>query len=280
VGANDAAAAADKAVLRSQDGDTHAVYSPDGTKIAFLSETDGNVNVWVSDGEGGNRVKITDLKDADPSRPEWSPDGKWLLYEVSTDQGWDIYKVAPAAAAKPARVTVGGEGIAWARDGKAIYYQQRGTIYEYKLEGGGEPRAITSGSDRRGRAGQPTPSMDGKYLYYRNGRAIWREPVKGGEQELVFEPGAPFLLPHIEAGRAGIYFEEFDPGERAFTISLYSFDTKRITHVLRLEHLAFGRGRNDIGRSNDFSVSADGKFVLHPRIDQSQTNLVVVENFR
>ena len=187
--------------------------------------------------------------------------------------------MAPAAGAKAARVTTGGEGIAWARDGKAIYYQQRGVIYEYKLEGGGEPRAITS--DRRGRgAGQPTPSLDGKYLYYRNGRSIWRAPVKGGEQELVFEPGAPFLLPHIEAGRAGIYFEEFDPGERAFTISLYGFDTKRITHVLRLEHLAFGRGRNDIGRSNDFSVSADGKFVLHPRIDQSQTNLVVVENFR
>lgn len=277
LGPNDATPAADKAILRSQDGDTHAAYSPDGSKIAFLSETDGNLNIWVSDGEGANRVKVTDLKDNDPSRPEWSPDGKWLLYQLSTDQGWEIYKVAPTAGAKPSRVTIGGEGVAWARDGKSIYYQQRGVIYESKLEGGGDPKPMTA--DRRGRAAQPTPSVDGKYLYYRNGRAIWRAPIKGGDEELVFEPGSPFLLPHMEAGRAGIYFEEFDPGERAVMVSLYSFDTKRITHVLRLD--IAGRGRNgNLGRSNDFSVSPDGKYILHPRVDQSQTNLVLVDNFR
>jgi hypothetical protein len=170
-----------------------------------------------------------------------------------------------------------GDGIAWAHDGKSIFYQSRGVIYQANLDGG-DAKPVTP--ERRGRADSPMPSLDGKYLYYRMGRSIWRVSVKGGDPETLFEPGAPFLLPHLEAGSKGIYFEEFDQGDRAFVISMYNFETKRIARVLRLNLADRGRGFGNIFRSNDFSVSPDGNYILHPRIDQAQTNLIVVDNFK
>ncbi len=64
----------------------HPVVSPDGTKIAFVSEANGSRDVWVMDADGKNALSLTD----DPGleeHPCWSPDGKQIAYVALPKDG-------------------------------------------------------------------------------------------------------------------------------------------------------------------------------------------------
>jgi TolB protein len=68
--------------------DTYPAWSPDGRWIAFVSDRDGNTEIYVvdaargeaaEDNDGGSVIRLTH----DPARtldPKWSPDGRWISY--------------------------------------------------------------------------------------------------------------------------------------------------------------------------------------------------------
>jgi Tol biopolymer transport system component len=72
--------------------DSSPAVSPDGTRIAFESERDGNTEIYVMDADGGNQVRLTN----DPARdaaPAWSPDGRRIVFTSDRDNraSADIY---------------------------------------------------------------------------------------------------------------------------------------------------------------------------------------------
>lgn len=63
-------------------------------KIAFVSERDGNPEIYVMDGNGKNQVRITNNK-ANEFKPDWSPDGRTIIFasERSGPLNTDIFTV-------------------------------------------------------------------------------------------------------------------------------------------------------------------------------------------
>ncbi len=115
--------------------DSDPQWSPDGTRIAFVSNRTGkefdlnrNTDVWVISADGGALTKISDHQEADNS-PSWSPDGKTIAY-VGVQQQRDHAKIwlAPAAGGSTSVLAVNGldlipGGLEWADDGKSLYFE-------------------------------------------------------------------------------------------------------------------------------------------------------------
>jgi Tol biopolymer transport system component len=262
----------ERPIIRSLGRETAPAYSPDGRSIADVSDQTGADEIWVSGADGGHRVQLTSLKGPRVSRVRWSPDGRLLLFEARADRGAEVYTI-PAAGGrpdKPHRVPLGSGsgGASWSHDGKSIYFQRRGQIWKADADGGNR-RQLTV---KLGNA-SPEESVDGKYVYYRNWRAIWRVPAEGGAEEQAIVPDRETPWIAIQPAKKGVYYLEFARGARAVLVSFYDFTTRR-------SEVAFRMKDADFFQAMSFSVSPDGNYILYPKVDRSQTNLMLLENFR
>jgi Tol biopolymer transport system component len=258
------------ALIRSKGREGGARYSPDGKSIVDISDQTGNDEIWLSDADGGNRVQVTSFKGPDLARIRWSPDGKSLLFDASQQGSDDLYMVAAAAGGKPKRMQQDAINGAWSHDGKWFYFQSRNRIWKAPLEGG-EPQQLTE----RDGAAHPVESLDGKYIYFRDQRAFWRMPVGGGDEEQAIVPEHDLMWSTtLQPSREGMYYIEFERSSNTQVVSFYDYATKKSSVVFRLKN---GGSRREGGT---YSISPDGKYILYARVDQSQTNFEVVENFR
>ena len=63
---------------------------PDGQRICFRSDRNGEEHLWVSDAEGNNSVQITQSA-VYPSVGHWSPDGRQLAVTLTRDGSSQLY---------------------------------------------------------------------------------------------------------------------------------------------------------------------------------------------
>ncbi len=70
--------------------DVTPAWSPDGRRITFASERDGNLEIYVmnADGSGVNRLTYNGARDLFPA---WSPDGRHIAFHSNRDGRMDIY---------------------------------------------------------------------------------------------------------------------------------------------------------------------------------------------
>ena len=54
-------------------------FSPDGKKLAFISDRNGSENVWVANADGTKARAITTTERENYMSPTWAPDGEYVI---------------------------------------------------------------------------------------------------------------------------------------------------------------------------------------------------------
>ena len=122
------------AVITSGMGfDSQPVVSPDGSKIAFISDRDGKDNLWIANIDGGNPIKLSNETYAALISPTWSPDGQNImvtkrareieLVQFNLDGGTGV--VIEQLDDDGDTESAPGVGAEFSPDGNHLYYAER-----------------------------------------------------------------------------------------------------------------------------------------------------------
>ena len=87
--------------------DTNPEASPDGDKVAFMSQRDGNWEVYVMDMDGSGIQRLTDNEDTD-GLPIWSPDGQTIAFASDRSGEWAIWAMNPDGSNQRMLFSLGG----------------------------------------------------------------------------------------------------------------------------------------------------------------------------
>lgn len=177
--------------------DLGAAYSPDGSRIAFASNRDGNFEIYVVDADGRNPVRVTH-SEANESEPAWSPDGQRLVFQSDASGAPQIWIMNADGSGQQA-LTEGPANMepAVSPDGATIAFSSiRDGNYEiYLMDIGGENERNFTSSATSIHERVPAWIDAGTLAYLREERsgrsATWvvvRHPLAGEIQALT-EPG-------------------------------------------------------------------------------------------
>jgi Tol biopolymer transport system component len=238
-------------------------YSPDGRRIAFGSDRSGNHEIWVSNSDGSNAMKLTSFDGPEVSVPQWSPDGRFIAFGASAEQS--LVYVISSDGGTPRRLVAGGPS-GWSRDGKWIYFDSelagKSDVWKAPVNGGNPVQVTRSG----GMDGLESP--DGRFLYYKktaNGvTSLWKAPVEGGEEVRILDS---MYDQYFDVAERGIYFFSSE-GKR---VQFYRFATRKVETVAELPKFNWAWG---------LSVSPDGRQLLYSLPEGHDSDLMLVENFR
>src|SRR5579864_51589 len=259
--------------IASTQVEQYPAYSPDGRRIAFMSERSGTQEIWVCDSDGSKAAQLTSFGGAEIYGPSWSPDSQKIAFTgVQKGIKDDIYSISINGGA-PQRLTTNpaeDKWPNWSHDGKWIYFSSTRSGREeiWKMpSNGGEAVQITRNS-----GDEPQESADGKFLYYMKGWpeavSVWKASVDGNQEVQVLD--SVNGEGEWTVGKDGIYFFRTHDKMGHSDICFYEFATGQIRKLLTIQRPV----------DNHIAVSPDGQTIIYPQSDHSGSVLMLVENFR
>ena len=190
-------------------------FSPDGRRIAFVTDRGGGDNIWIMNADGSGKVALTKEDFRLLNQPSWSPDGQYIVAKkhfttgrsLGTGEVW-LYHVSGGGGvklvAKPDDVYQKelGEPI-FAPDGKSIYFTKNGTpgpIFVYAQDSNGVVVDIeryesatgetTTAVGGLGGSVRPTPSPDGKRIAFvrrdSGQTSLWVKDIASGVEREIY----------------------------------------------------------------------------------------------
>jgi Tol biopolymer transport system component len=106
--------------------DAEGAYSADGKRIAFCSQRDGDLQLWIMDADGKNARKLTNAPGCYNGGPFLSPDGKRVIFRADRKKKEYLQIHVINADGTGERQLTDTEGVNWGPywhpDGKHVIY--------------------------------------------------------------------------------------------------------------------------------------------------------------
>lgn len=267
--------------ISSTRADDMPQVSPDGRRVAFTSDRTGGWEIWLSDLDGGNAVRLTSMGARVAGYPHWSPDGHRIVFHSNPEGSPDVFVVS-AAGGRPRNLTGHAATDAFpsfSRDGTWVYFtsNRSGEDRIWKIPAsGGDPIQVTQTIGYT-----PRESLDGAWLYFVQSvftpGPLLRLPVSGGPPVKVVDG---VVLGNFAVLDGGIYYIDRPSGEAG----IYSVDRPHGDARLRFLNNATGTSVTVAANLGDvdlpLAVAPDGRTILFGRVDSAVVDLMLVENFR
>jgi Tol biopolymer transport system component len=180
--------------------DAECSFSPDGTRILFVSDRDGDPDIYVMNADGGDVRQLTNAPGYDGG-PFFSPDGRWIAYRTDREEK-DLLQIHVMRADGSGDVAVTqGRGVHWA----PFWHPTK-------------PWLIWTGADHSDPTRRPNYDLwiaryDGCCAGFRSGAALRLTDHEGADVLPAFSPDGTLLM--WTASRDG------EPGGRAASSQLW-----------------------------------------------------------
>jgi Tol biopolymer transport system component/DNA-binding winged helix-turn-helix (wHTH) protein len=250
--------------------------SPDGRRLAFVSDRSGWFEVWVCVYPGGSDCRqLTSFRRGYVGSPSWSPDSQRIAFDARVDGDADIYLVR-ADGGQPVRLTRDASVDSrptWSRDGRWIYFRSDRTgahqIWKMAVNGSVTRQVTVKGGF------DALESSDGASLFYVQGRytrGLWSVPVDGGPE--IKMPGFESLTASSwTVIDRGILWIDDTTSNPPAALRLYDFVTRETSTISKIPAYV-------IPNATGLSAIRDGSIVLWSQLDRSVHDLMLLDRFR
>jgi TolB protein len=147
-------------------------FSPDGTKIAFVSDHGGHNQLWVVNVDGSGLVQVTTNTGGGDFTPAWSPDGTKIAYSSELAGGLEHLFVVGADGSNPVDLTPSldnqhyASNPTWSPDGnriafETVFTQGNDDLWVMNADGSSPTDLTNDGTTENS---QPTWSPDGTHI--------------------------------------------------------------------------------------------------------------------
>ncbi len=87
--------------------ETNPEASPDGRQVAFMSQRDGNWELYLVSLDGSGLLRLTH-NGANDGLPAWSPDGRYLAFVSDREGRWAVWAMRPDGSQPRRLFEIGG----------------------------------------------------------------------------------------------------------------------------------------------------------------------------
>jgi dipeptidyl aminopeptidase/acylaminoacyl peptidase len=203
---------------------------------------------------------LTNFETVRLGSPQWSPDGAFIAFDAYAE-GRSAVHVAPVGGGPARRLTSGQRDAmrpAWSNDSQWIYYVAGGQISRIRRDGEGQSTLPFDGSQvREAPDGRSLLLLRGNALCRTSGGTVASEPIANGVGEGMWTVAGQYVYVHNRR-----------------EITRYHAET-RVSETVH----TFAATEPEPPRGASLAVSPDERLILFPRLDRSERDIMLVENF-